>query len=254
MANMILAVHEVRGALVVDSRLIAERLGIQHKNVLANIDRYLADLQRFGQVAFETETVTNSVGAVNSIKFAYLNEAQSTLLMALSRNTPGVVACKVALVTAFEKAKETIKTVIPAQNDRIRELELANENLRMQKEILDRQDTMLILHGAPTVLALMGRSDQVVETDRPTIEVIDEKHNIRFKGQTVKQIAEHLSNNYGMKIKNGAEVRKRLERAGRSDLIAQTPRSILADYIPDENLAETYRILGAEDRQRLIGE
>jgi len=254
MANMILAVHEVRGALVVDSRLIAERLGIQHKNVLANIDRYLADLQRFGQVAFETETVTNSVGAVNSIKFAYLNEAQSTLLMALSRNTPGVVACKVALVTAFEKAKETIKTVIPAQNDRIRELELANENLRMQKEILDRQDTMLILHGAPTVLALMGRSDQVVETDRPTIEVIDEKHNIRFKGQTVKQIAEHLANNYGMKIKNGAEVRKRLERAGRSDLIAQTPRSILADYIPDENLAETYRILGAEDRQRLIGE
>jgi len=165
-----------------------------------------------------------------------------------------VVACKLALVSAFKKAKETIKTVIPAQNDRIRELELANENLRMQKAILDRQDTMLILHGAPTVLALMGRSDQVVETDRPTIEVIDEKHNVRFKGQTVTQVGDHLAKRFGIKFKSGADVKRRLERLGRGDLIAQTPRSILADYIPDENLAETYRILGAEDRQRLIGE
>ena len=254
MSDLSLTVREVRGALVVDSRLIAERLEIQHKNVLANVDRYLGELQQFGQVAFETSTVANSVGAVNTVKFAHLNEDQATFLMTLSRNTVKVVACKLALVSAFKKAKETIKTVIPAQNDRIRELELANENLRMQKAILDRQDTMLILHGAPIVLALMGRSDQIVETDRPTIEVIDEKHNVRFKGQTVKQVAEHLASNCGIKIKSGAEVRRCLERAGRSDLIAQTPRSILADYIPDENLAETYRILGAEDRQRLIGE
>jgi phage regulator Rha-like protein len=68
------------GTLVVDSRLIAERLFIQHRNLLETLKKYQSEIEKaFGQVAFETETVTNSAGAVNETKFALLTEPQATV-------------------------------------------------------------------------------------------------------------------------------------------------------------------------------
>jgi len=101
-----LKVTEVGGVLVVDSRLIAEELGIQHKNFLSTLSKYIDEMEEdWGQVAFETETVTNSVGASNSFKYALLTEQQATLLMTYSRNTQQVRKCKRQLIKAFEKAK-----------------------------------------------------------------------------------------------------------------------------------------------------
>lgn len=97
------------GTLVVDSRLIAERLFIRHKNLLETLKKYQSEIeQAFGQIAFETEAVTNSAGAVNETKFALLTEPQATVLMTFSRNSPEVVQCKIDLVTAFQKAKDLL--------------------------------------------------------------------------------------------------------------------------------------------------
>ena len=105
----ILKVTEYDGILVVDSRLIAQELGIQHKNFLATLSKYIDEIEEdWGQVAFETETVINSVGASNPVKFALLTEQQATLLMTYSRNTQQVRKCKRQLVKAFEKAKQTL--------------------------------------------------------------------------------------------------------------------------------------------------
>ena len=41
-----LAVVEQNKKLVIDSRLIAEDLGIQHKNFLATIDKYKNDVEK----------------------------------------------------------------------------------------------------------------------------------------------------------------------------------------------------------------
>ena len=104
-----LQVIESEGELVVDSRLVAERLGIQHETFLKTLKKYQASVEkRFGQFRFEIATVTNSVGATNQVKFALLTELQATALMTFSRNTPQVVECKLALVEAFEKAKQVI--------------------------------------------------------------------------------------------------------------------------------------------------
>ena len=101
-----LKVSEYDGILVVDSRLIAEELGIQHKNFLGTLSKYIDEIEGdWGQVAFETETVKNSVGASNAVKYALLTEQQATLLMTYSRNTQQVRKCKRQLVKAFEKAK-----------------------------------------------------------------------------------------------------------------------------------------------------
>lgn len=103
-------VTEIEGVLVVDSRLIAARLGIEHESFLRTIKKYQTKIeQHFGQFRFEIGTVANSVGAVNQTKYALLTEAQATVLMTLSRNTYEVVECKIELVGAFEKAKQLLQ-------------------------------------------------------------------------------------------------------------------------------------------------
>jgi phage regulator Rha-like protein len=99
--------------LVVDSRLVALELGIEHKNLLATIRKYLTEIEAFGQLLFSAEAVTNSVGAVNQVTFCYLNEEQATFVMTLSRNTEKVVKCKQNLVKAFSTAKTLLSTLQP---------------------------------------------------------------------------------------------------------------------------------------------
>ena len=119
-----LIVQDFQGDLVVDSRLIAERLGIEHKPFFRTINKYLELVEtNFGRVRFENATLKTR-GGNQQVVFALLTEPQATFLMTLSRNSPQVLQCKADLVTAFEKAKTIIKTIIPAQNDRIKELEL----------------------------------------------------------------------------------------------------------------------------------
>lgn len=94
------------GVLVVDSRLIAERLGIQHETIMRTVKRHQTRIeQRLGHLRFEVGTVTNSVGAVNETVYTLLTEPQATVVMTLSRNTEQVIECKFDLVQAFEKAK-----------------------------------------------------------------------------------------------------------------------------------------------------
>lgn len=142
MSSLNVIQHE--GVLVVDSRLIAQELGIQHKNFLATLTKYIEEIEEdWGQVAFETETVTNSVGASNSVKYALLTEPQATLLMTYSRNTEQVRQCKRHLVKAFEKAKLALSHAvelrvveleqkIAAQGEAITSLSFANAQLQSQ--------------------------------------------------------------------------------------------------------------------------
>jgi len=104
--------------LVVDSRIIAEKLEIQHKNLMETIKRHQTTIeQAFGTIAFETEASQMPDGRLNPNpeKFAYLTEQQATLLMTFSRNTPAVIQCKVNLVTAFDQAKKQLEAIAPPQ-------------------------------------------------------------------------------------------------------------------------------------------
>lgn len=163
-----IAIAQHEGTLVVDSRLIADELGIQHKNVLATIKKYVDEIQDFGHLAFQTETVSNTVGAKNAVVFCYLNEDQATYLMTLSKNTDKVRECKRTLVKAFRDAKQVIKTVIPQQSEQIKELEMQLELARTQERLANSQHKLLAtVHLLETVapglapLAL-GRPDAVI--------------------------------------------------------------------------------------------
>jgi phage regulator Rha-like protein len=248
----VLEVANLDGRLVVDSRIIALQLGVKHKATMQLIRNNVDDLQEFGHLPFEMETVTNSVGAVNQEVFCYLNEDQATYLMTLSKNTEQVKLCKKQLVKAFAAAKLIIKTVIPAQSDKIQELQMELEIERLKNQREQRQDARILMHGLPTTLLLEGKSDSVVEVDRPILEVIDQQSGVKFSGQTTKQLADYLNKNGGRSFKSGAELERELSRLGRADLIDTVPRKALQPFVSKENLPEACKVLTASRQQQLL--
>lgn len=100
------------GELVVDSRLIAERLGIEHESFMETLRKYQSPVEEaFGSIRFETGSKKGpgaKAGGKQPI-YALLTEDQATLLMTFSRNTSQVVKCKIELVQAFSKAKELLR-------------------------------------------------------------------------------------------------------------------------------------------------
>ena len=104
-----LTVHECKGVLVVDSRLIAIELGIKHGDWMRNIvKKYQKQAeQAFGGLRFENGVPDKPTG--NPPQFVYLTEEQSIFFMTLSRNTEKVVQCKIKLVKAFSEAKKLLE-------------------------------------------------------------------------------------------------------------------------------------------------
>lgn len=99
--------HPEDGALVVDSRLIAEQLGIEHESFMKTIKKYQTQTeQAFGILRFEIGEIK---GRGQPESFVWLNEEQATFLTTLSRNTPEVVECKRQLVLKFSQAKRLLR-------------------------------------------------------------------------------------------------------------------------------------------------
>jgi hypothetical protein len=170
--------------------------------------------------------------------------------------------------TYFAVKTREAETVIPMQDTVLAKLQLENENLKLQVAIATankesnqsvlavRQldNTMLTMHGAPTVLALRGMIDQVVEIEKPTIEVIDQKSGVKFEGMTLAAIREFIAKKHGIRYKTGAQIARMLEASGNDHLISQTPRRILTDYVPTENVDTVIKFLVSDHRQLLLGE
>lgn len=120
-----LSVIERDGVLVVNSRLIAQSLGIEHRSFIKTVDRYQEQITSITDEPKDqvlrlqiAKPLDNSKGG-RPERFVYLTKIQASFVMTLSRNTAQVVICKRQLLAAFEKAKEIIKQVIPAQAQKI---------------------------------------------------------------------------------------------------------------------------------------
>lgn len=108
MENLIKIQHK-DGIQVVDSRLIAEGLNINHKSLMETIRTYQKDLEEMGVLPFETAKPLKDSKGGRPESFCYLNELQCHFVVTLSRNTPEVVNFKKSLVIAFDQAKKEVK-------------------------------------------------------------------------------------------------------------------------------------------------
>ncbi len=93
----------------IDSRIVAENLGVQHRQVLTTLNKYSDKFQGHGQLAFQTQVVSGHQGGGNPEKFALLNENQTYFLLTLVRNTEQAVDLKDKLVRAFSDCRNQLQ-------------------------------------------------------------------------------------------------------------------------------------------------
>lgn len=97
-------------SLVVDSRLIAEALGVNHGDWVRNIvKKYQAEIEQdFGAIRFQNGLNGVGTNGGKAEVYALLTEDQANCLMTYSKNTDQVRAAKRNLVRSFSKAKELL--------------------------------------------------------------------------------------------------------------------------------------------------
>lgn len=90
----------------IDSRVIAESLGIQHDNQIQSLETHQAHFERLGVLRFQTEKPPAGTKGGRPVRFALLNEDQAYFAVTLSRNTARAVEVKFRLVKAFGEARQ----------------------------------------------------------------------------------------------------------------------------------------------------
>ena len=93
--------HEPR----VDSRIIANELGINHQSFLKTITRHQDQIEELGVLRLEVSKLKNEQGG-RPVVHTYVNEDQAIFLMTLSKNTSRVVQLKFKLVLALKQYRE----------------------------------------------------------------------------------------------------------------------------------------------------
>jgi len=253
------------GLIVVDSKLIAAQLGIQHKNFLATIEKYnlkMASNPEMGAVAFETREFQTKQGNVSLERWAWLTELQATFIMTLSRNTEQVVNCKLALAVAFEKAKQIIKEIIPAQSQEIERLKLELEVAQAQTAAAQSQERLMqvssaivTMHSAGMLGLILGKPEAIVE--QPPI-VVEKTVLVNQTGRPVKTYQglskTKLAQRYGMK--KAQDLVNWLQSMGKADLIQPAITAAPCQFVPFEYVPELDRLWAARrgERQKLLGE
>ena len=269
-----LTVIERDGALVVDSRLVAQELGIEHRSFVKTIDRYQEQITDITEkpedhvLRFEVSKPLEGSKGGRPERFVYLTEAQASFVMTLSRNTPQVVECKRQLVAAFEKAKQVIKQVIPAQTVEIErlklELELARAKesaaraedaaARSQERLVQTTQAIAALHGTGTLALILGKPDAVVER----VTEVEKTVLVNQSGKPLKTYRglskTKLARRYG--FKKPQDIVNWLESIGKLDLLQSGLTATPCQYVPYEFVAELDCLWAQHkgSRQRLLGE
>ncbi|SSY70124.1 Rha family transcriptional regulator [Alysiella crassa] len=94
---------------LIDSRQMAEMLGIQHESFIKNISEHESALSELGVFRFEIGKPQKGSKGGRPETYALLNENQAFFAVTLSRNTPQAVKAKLLLVKAFAAARNLIE-------------------------------------------------------------------------------------------------------------------------------------------------
>lgn len=121
-----ISVLEQDGNLVVDSRIVANQLGVNHSDWFRNIiKKYESQIEQgFGVLRFQNGEPNGGSKGGRPEVFAWLTEDQCLFVMTLSRNTDQVIECKMNLVKAFAEARRQLisqptKRVLGAYTQRV---------------------------------------------------------------------------------------------------------------------------------------
>jgi hypothetical protein len=135
---------------------------------------------------------------------------------------------------------------------RLEELRLKSEQYRYDNTRLTMD--LATMHGKEFALAAIGRSDQVVEVERPIIEVLDKSCGDKRQGMTAVQMNDYLKKKTGNGFKSGAALVRALEKLA-PELIDLIQRPVNQEFIHEDNIGAAFTILSrGEQKQLRIGE
>ena len=227
-----------------------DRAILSAKNSGENVDSHFADVVQMVQIG-NSSAFREVLKDFKLSRYAAYLTAQNG-----DPRKPEIAMAQSYFATKTREAE----IIVPKQNDRIRELELANENMRLMLQWSTKQDNRIALHGLPIAMMLEGKSDAVVEVEKPTIEVFDDRdgQQVKYVGQTCAQLKDYMKSRYGINFTSGTNVKKTLQaiesETGES-LLAYTPSKIITDYIPSEFSDKAIAYLrDAKNWQMLIGQ
>lgn len=140
-------VNVLDGEAVTTTAAIAEGTDVEHASVIRLVRTYLDELQQFGGVRFQIDTLATK-GGPQQREVGYLNERQAVLLLSLMRNNEIVVRFKTRLVRAFyalaQRAQQAEMPTVPQS---------LPEALRLAADLAERVDhqVKVIAAQAPDV-------------------------------------------------------------------------------------------------------
>lgn len=121
----------------VDSRLIANELGIQHKNLLELVKKYQSKIEsRFGLLAFETLPRLEGQHGGGEVTIYHLNENQAIFASTLSRNTEKGVEVKLKIVEAFSNARAALIELLKPKSD----IEILADAIQVAQRVIANKD------------------------------------------------------------------------------------------------------------------
>ena len=175
----LIKIEKIGGELLVDSRLIAEELGNEHKNTLEVIRKFEEKLSKYGGVAFKTLPIETN-GGLQRMTVCFLNEKQATFLVTLSRNSEKAVDLKQKLIDSYFYYKEKDQPKIPSNFSEA--LQLAAD----QAKIIEEQKPKVEFHDQvldSTGLLNMGETAKTLGLDygRNTMFKVLREMKIFFK-------------------------------------------------------------------------
>lgn len=139
------------------------------------------------------------------------------------------------------------ETIIPIQNDRLRELEL-------EFKLMELKNSMVTIHGKDLTLRLMGDKEALIETKITVTEVIDPVSGYCREILTADQLKQVVKSRTGQKLPSLKWFADKLRAAGRDDLLVPVTRSATNEYPIPDSIDEALDVVYGKERQRLVGE
>ncbi|TXK52339.1 hypothetical protein FVR03_01095 [Pontibacter qinzhouensis] len=174
----LLQIQTINDVQVIESTIMANELGIKHKNLLETITKYQPEIEEaFGAIAFQTRPLPNGG---KPLTLAYLTEDQSIFISTLSRNSERVVQFKTSLVQSFQAAKRLVHSVTATLTDD----EFLAKALIMSAEKLQKleQKTFLLEADNEKLLQQTTEQEQLIKSQAPKAafydKVLDAKNSM----------------------------------------------------------------------------
>jgi hypothetical protein len=161
-----------------------------------------------------------------------------------SRGKPNVKAAKHYFAIKTREAE----VVIPAQSDRIRELELEVRLAELHGVAVTNASLLVSMHGESLGLTIAGLNiGQIVE-----VKVLYPVTGNTAEFLDAKQLVAEVHRRSGQKVKSNAEFIRQVKAANRDDLTISVTRNATGEYIKPDKLDEAIELVYGRCKQQLL--